>query len=214
VRSRYLVREEYQAHFVTSTIVDWLPVFTTSDCCDIVTEAFDYCRKHKELKLYGWVIMPNHFHAVVQATELSRVMADLKKFTARRLIAQLEIERKEWLLKILRDFRLSHKHESTYQVWQEGFHPQALYSDETISQKLEYLQNNSVRAGFVAAPEHWRYSSAHEWCDGAIPVMRCDDWRQMRREERNRVSGEKAVPKQSLGTRDEKRTGTATRRSS
>jgi REP element-mobilizing transposase RayT len=214
VRSRYLVREEYQAHFVTSTIVDWLPVFTTSDCCDIVTEAFDYCRKHKELKLYGWVIMPNHFHAVVQATELSRVMADLKKFTARRLIEQLEIERKEWLLKILRDFRLPHKHESTYQVWQEGFHPQALYSDETISQKLQYLQNNPVRAGFVAAPEHWRYSSAHEWCDGAIPVMRCDDWRQMRGEERNRVSGEKAVPKQSLGTRDEKRTGTATRRSS
>jgi REP element-mobilizing transposase RayT len=67
VPSRYLVREKYQAHFVTSTIVDWLPVFTTSDCCDIVTEAFDFCRKHKELKLYGWVIMPNHFHAVVQA---------------------------------------------------------------------------------------------------------------------------------------------------
>jgi len=130
----------------------------------------------------------------------------LKEFTARRLIAQVEIERREWLLKILRDFRLSHKHKSTYQVWQEGFHPQALYSDETISQKLEYLQNNPVRAGFVAAPEHWRYSSAHEWCDGAIPVMRCDDWRQMRREERNRVSGEKAVPKQSFGTRDEKRT--------
>jgi putative transposase len=201
VRSRYVVREEYHAHLVTSTIINWLPVFTSSACCNIVAEAFDYCRKHKELKLYGWVIMPNHFHAVVQATELSRVMADLKKFTARRLIEQLKIERRDWLLEILHESRLQHKHGSKYQVWQEGFHPQALYSDETVRQKLEYLQNNPVRAGFVAAPEHWRYSSAHEWCDGAIPVIGCDDWRQMRHEERNRVSGEDAVPKQSLGTR-------------
>jgi putative transposase len=201
VRSRYVVREEYQAHFVTSTIVDWLPVFTTSSCSDIVAEAFDYCRKNKELKLCGWVIMPNHFHAVVQTTELSRVMADLKKFTARRLIEQLRIERRDWLLELLHESRLQHKHGSTHQVWQEGFHPQALYSDETIRQKLEYLQNNPVRAGLVVAPEHWRYSSAHEWCDGAIPVMRCDDWRQMPRGKRNGVSGEDAVPKQSLGAR-------------
>jgi len=193
VRSRCVAREEYQAHFVTSTIVDWLPVFTSSACCDIVTEAFVYCRKHKELKLYGWVIMPNHLHAVVQATELSRVMADSKKFTARRLIEQLKIERRGWLLEILRESRLRHKHESMYQVWQEGFHRQALYSDETIRQKLEYLQNNPVRAGLVVAPEHRRYSSAHEWCDGAIPVMRCDDWRRTQHEERNRVSGEEAV---------------------
>jgi putative transposase len=62
VRSPHVVREEYQAHFVTSTIVDWLPVFTISGCCDIIAEAFDYCRKHKELKVYGWIIMPNHFH--------------------------------------------------------------------------------------------------------------------------------------------------------
>ncbi len=161
----------------------------------------DYCRRQKELKLYGWVIMPNHFHAVVQASELSRVMADLKKFTARRLIEQLKIERKDWLLEILRESRLRHKHASKYQVWQEGFHPQALYSDETIRQKLDYLQNNPVLAGFVAAPEHWRYSSAHERCDGAIAVIRSDEWRQTRIEERNGVSGEDAVPKQSLGTR-------------
>jgi putative transposase len=168
VRSRYVVHEEYQAHFVTSTIVDWLPVFTTSACCDIIVEAFDYCRRNKALKLFGWVLMPNHFHAVVQSTALSRVMADLKKFTARRLIEQLTIERRDWLLKSLRELRLPHKHASAYQLWQEGFHPQALYSDETIRQKLEYLHNNPVRAGFIVAPEHWRYSSAHASCEGAI----------------------------------------------
>jgi putative transposase len=29
----------------------------------------------------------------------------------------------------------------------------------------------------VAAPEHWRYSSAHEWLPGAMPVLQVDSWR-------------------------------------
>ena len=201
MRSRYAVREEHHAHFVTSTIVEWLPVFITSACCDLIVEAFDYCRKHKGLKLYGWVIMPNHFHAVVQSAALSRVMADLKKFTARSLIEQLQIERRDWLLDVLFKSRLPHKYASTYQVWQEGFHPQALYSDETIRQKLEYIQNNPVRAGFVTTPEHWRYSSAHEQCEGTIPLIRSDDWCQVGHEDGNGVSEKATVPKQSLGTR-------------
>lgn len=38
--------------------------------------------------------MENHFHAVVHADggNLSRVMADLKKFTVGKLLAQLETE--------------------------------------------------------------------------------------------------------------------------
>jgi len=162
MRSRYTVREKQRAHFVTSTIVEWLPIFTTSACCDILVQALAYCRTHKALRIYGWVIMPNHFHAVVDTVELSQVMADLKKFTARQLLEQLAVERRSWLVALLRSNRLRHKRDSTHQVWQEGFHPQAIYSDKTILQKLEYLQNNPVRAGLVSAPEHWRYSSAHE----------------------------------------------------
>ena len=67
--------------------------------------------------------------------------------------------------------------ESAYQVWQEGVHPQAIVGDEMMLQKLEYLHNNPVKRGLVAAPEHWRYSSAHEWCGGVEPVLTCDDWR-------------------------------------
>ena len=29
----------------------------------------------------------------------------------------------------------------------------------------------------TAAPEHWVYSSAHEWFPGAMPAMRVDPWR-------------------------------------
>ncbi|HEV7404910.1 MAG TPA: transposase [Chthoniobacteraceae bacterium] len=176
MRSRYRTRELERAHFVTSTIVDWLPVFQTSACCDILAQSLDYCRREKGLRLYAWVIMPNHFHAVVHADQLPRVMADLKKFTAGKLLRQLKEENRTWLLDLLAGGKAEHKSASAYQLWQEGYHPQAIYSDETMQQKIDYIHANPVRKGWVAAPEHWRYSSAHEWM-GSVPVIRCDDWK-------------------------------------
>jgi putative transposase len=35
-----------------------------------------------------------------------------------------------------------------------------------MEQKLDYLHGNPVARGLVAAAEHWRYSSAHEWLEG------------------------------------------------
>jgi putative transposase len=177
MRSRYKINEPHASHFITSTIVQWLPVFTSTAYCNILIESFDYCRLHKELRIYGWVIMDNHFHAVVFAPELTRVMADLKKFTTRRILEQLESDGREWLLKELAHFRAAHKTASEHQVWQEGFHPQAIIDDAMMLQKLDYMHNNPVVRGLVASPEHWRYSSAHEWLPGAQPVLKCDAWR-------------------------------------
>jgi putative transposase len=177
MRSRYRINNPYAAYFVTSTIVSWLPVFTTATRCNILVQALEYCRAHKDLKIRAWVILDNHFHAILRAPNLSRVLADLKRHTAQRILELLRAECCEWLLNQLKYFRAKHKFESTYQVWQEGSHPQAIVSDEIMLQKLRYLHNNPVRRGLVAAPEHWRYSSAHEWCPGAMPLLRCDPWR-------------------------------------
>jgi hypothetical protein len=73
MRSRYQIREAHAAHFVTSTIVEWLPVFTTGACCDILVEAMKYCREHKGLLVHAGVIMDNHFHAEV-AVETAKLL--------------------------------------------------------------------------------------------------------------------------------------------
>ena len=52
---------------------------------------------------------------------------DLKKFTADRLLAQIEAEQRGRLLDLLAKANAAHKHRSQFQVWQEGFHPQAIY---------------------------------------------------------------------------------------
>ena len=109
---------------------------------------------------------------------LAKTIANLKKFTAHEILKQIKLERREWLLNQLAYFRAAHKLKSDHQVWQEGIHPQSMKSDRIMLQKLQYLHNNPVRYGFVASPEHWRYSSAHEWLPGASPVMRVDPWGQ------------------------------------
>lgn len=177
MRSRYRVRELHAAHFITSTIVGWLPVFTTATRCDILVQALAYCREHKGLQIHAWVILDNHFHAILSAPELVPVMRDFKRHTAKRILDQLREENCDWLLYQFERFRAPHKAQSERQIWQEGFHPVAIAGDEMMLQKLEYVHNNPVKRGLVAAPEHWRYSSAHEACGGVEPVLRCDPWR-------------------------------------
>jgi len=174
MRSRYRFHSPHGTYFVTCTIVAWLPVFTTAKRCEILTDALKYCREHKGLKIYAWVILDNHFHAVLAAPELSRVMADFKRHTAQRILEQLENEGNEWLLNQFEYYRAKHKAESRHQVWQEGSFPKEIDTDAAIGQKIEYIHNNPVHRGLVAGQEHWRYSSAHEFLIGSQPVLRVD----------------------------------------
>ena len=65
-----------------------------------------------------------------------------------------------------------HKTDSSHQVWQEGFHPQQLYSEDVLRQKVDYLHHNPVRAGLVERPEDWFYSSARNYAglNGALEI--------------------------------------------
>jgi REP element-mobilizing transposase RayT len=176
MRSRYRIHNPEGTYFITSTIVQWLPVFTTAACCDILIQSLLHCRQHKGLKIYAWVILDNHFHAILSAPNLASTLADLKKFTARALLAQIKAEKRDWLLNQLEFYRAAHKTHSDHQVWQEGVHPQEIDTDQMTDQKLDYIHHNPVLRGLVVAPEHWRYSSAHEHLTGSHPLFACDKW--------------------------------------
>ncbi len=42
---------------------------------------------------------------------------------------------------------------SQFQVWQEGYHPEAIFNADFARQKIDYIHDNPLRAGLVAAPE-------------------------------------------------------------
>jgi REP element-mobilizing transposase RayT len=177
MRTRYRIHEPHATYFITSTIIEWLPVFTTSACCDVLVRSLLHCREHRQLQIHAWVIMENHFHAIVSGPELPVTLGNLKRFTAHELLAQIKLEKRNWLLNQLTYFRAAHKKLQEHQVWQEGVHPQQIDTDAMMEQKMDYIHNNPVMRGMVVGPEHWRYSSAHEWLSGGHPLFNCDPWR-------------------------------------
>ncbi len=57
--------------------------------------------------------------------------------------------------------------------WQTGFFDHALRSDESQSEKWEYIRNNPVRAGLVAEAEAWTFAGEIDWAQGdAAPPPR------------------------------------------
>ena len=129
------------------------------------------------MRIHAWVILDNHFHAILSAPDLAGTLTDFKRFTARAQLEQIKLEKREWLLNQLAYYCAQHKRDSAHQVWQEGMHPQQIGNDEMMEQKLDYIHDNPVLRGLVAGPEHWRYSSAHEWLVSGCPLFKCDPWR-------------------------------------
>ncbi|MGR3219926.1 MAG: REP-associated tyrosine transposase [Candidatus Anammoxibacter sp.] len=175
MRSRYKITEKEGIYFVTSTIVEWIPIFTTQRYFDIIIDSLRFCKDHKELKLYAFVILGNHFHLAVSAPALSAAIASLKMFTAKEVIKALKQDNKRWLLNQLAFYKERNKMASNFQVWQEGFHPQLILNNEMFVQKVEYIQQNPVKHGLIDAPEHWRYSSARNYSANDHSIIETDE---------------------------------------
>jgi len=165
MRSRYKIAELESPHFITCTIVGWLPVFTRQRYLDIITASLTFCRQEKGLRLHAYVILDNHLHLLVSSDNLSQVIRDFKRYTAKEILSVVRQDNKQWLLKQFEFFKSGHKGESQHQVWQEGFHPQAISTEDMLRQKLDYIHYNPVRSGLVDRAEDWRYSSARNYLD-------------------------------------------------
>ena len=170
-RDRYRILDPRAPHFVTCTVVQWLPLFAQPANVDSLRDCLRYQQSERELRLFGYVIMENHCHLVVQAPDLARVLASFKSYTASRMIKRLR-ERRSPVLDLLAWHKLQHKTDREHQLWQEGAHPEQIQGEEMMRQKLEYIHNNPVKRGYVDDPLHWRYSSARNYAglEGLIEV--------------------------------------------
>jgi REP element-mobilizing transposase RayT len=169
--NKYRIFDQQGLNYLTITTVGWVDVFTRQCYCDILIDSLKHCQEHKGLVISGYVIMSNHIHLVAQTQEynLSDVLRDFKKFTSKAIVkaAREETEsRREWMLELFRYFGKRNSDNREYQVWQQDNHPVALWSLPVIWQKLNYIHLNPVRAGWVAQPEYWQYSSASNYVEG------------------------------------------------
>ena len=163
-------------YFSTCTVVQWQCVFKEDKYFQIIIDSLKYCMGHKGLILIGYVIMLNHLHLLTSNEEgasLSNIMRDFKRFTARRISEELEKDNERLLLYVFKKAAEGRKKKQNYKIWQDEFHPEAIYSEEWFTQKLDYIHYNPVKKGFVTRPEDWKYSSARNWSmddNSIIPI--------------------------------------------
>lgn len=165
----YKFNDQEKLYFVSFATVYWIDVFTRSEYRAIVLDSFRYCQAEKGLEIYAWCLMTNHVHLIMGTVgePMQAILRDMKKHTSKKLTAAIEANqhesRREWMLRLIAWAGKTNPNNEKMQFWQQHNQPIELNTPEKLRQRLDYLHNNPVVAGFVEKPENWLYSSAVDY---------------------------------------------------
>jgi putative transposase len=141
-------------HYVTLNVRDKRLAFSKACYARELLETLrTECDKYPA-KLVAYVVMPNHLHFIVHPHDgkMSRFLSRFKpKATLHfdMLAETLHHEKaRSWL-----------QTAQGRNLWQDGKHSFHLWSDKLIWQKIHYIHDNPVRAGLVAHPADYLWSS-------------------------------------------------------
>ena len=174
----YQIYDPAATYFLTLQVVDWVDIFSREIYRREILNSLTYCRKSKGLVVYAYVVMTNHVHIIARAENgnLPDVLRDFKKFTASQILRLIKAgpeSRQDWLLKRFEFAAQSHSRNSEFQFWTHENHAMEIHTSQFMKQKMDYIHENPVRAGWVAEPWEWLYSSASNYC-GKLSLMEID----------------------------------------
>ncbi|WCT13051.1 REP-associated tyrosine transposase [Mucilaginibacter jinjuensis] len=167
--TNYKFHNQEGLYFITFSTVRWIDVFTRRIYKDIIVDSLNYCIANKGLELFAWVIMSNHVHLIARTNDkpLSTIIRDIKRHTSKQLLKAIEENtqesRKDWLLYLFNRAGEYNPNNEYYQFWQQDNHPIELWTNDVMDQKLNYIHDNPVTAGWLDLPEHYLYSSARSY---------------------------------------------------
>ena len=169
-------------YFVSFATIHWIDLFVRPVYNEIVLDSLRFCQQNKGLEVYAWCIMPSHIHLIVGTVDkpLQNILRDLKSHTSRKLREEINENpsesRKKWIVWMMERAGKQNNNNNDWQLWQQHNHPIELFNNEIMDQKLHYLHQNPVVAGFVSEPEHWKYSSANDYVgdQGLLQISRIE----------------------------------------
>ncbi len=107
----------------------------------------------KKYELICWCIMPNHVHTLIAPVEgmsLSEIMYDWKSYTTHAINKALNRKGKLWMME---------------------YFDRYIRDDNHFQKVVNYIHNNPVKAGLVAEPADWRWSSAGSGSQVSVPAQ-------------------------------------------
>jgi putative transposase len=154
-------------YFWTDTIKDWKHLLKQDKYKQLIIECLQDLTQKKLIKVYGFVIMPNHIHIIWELLSMNgkeMPHASFNKQTAHLITKDLKTNHPA----VLSYFEVQDK-ERSYRIWQRD--PLAILMDSKskLIQKLNYIHNNPLneRWNLAESPEMYIWSSASFYQNGA-----------------------------------------------
>ena len=165
---KYKFSDPEGTYFMTMSVVGWIDLFTRPELKHVILDSLKYCQREKGLVINAWCLMHSHLHLIARTSKvpLQEIMRDFKKFTSKEIIKvinRINESRKSWMLDMFSGVADGLKRVENYKVWQDGNHPELIFSSEFQKQKLNYVHQNHVEAEFVCEPEYYLYNSARDY---------------------------------------------------
>jgi len=155
---------------VSFAVIKWIDVFEREDYKKIIIDALHFSQFNKGMEIFAWCIMTNHIHLIFRSINGIRpelLLGDFKRFTSKKIVEAImnnpAEKRSAWLLEQFKEAADNSSNVKNFQFWQHDNHPIELWSNKVIQEKLNYIHNNPVEAGFVVRPEEYIYSSARDY---------------------------------------------------
>ena len=153
--------ELQDVYFYTDTIANFKHLLHDDNIKLIIIQSLRYLVEQKIIKVYGYVIMPNHLHLIWTHLKLNgkeSPAGSFTKFTAHQIKKYLQQNSPQQL-----DEYVSNKNDRSYQFWKRDPLAIILSTIKILEQKLDYIHENPVKEKWALAhlPEEYRWSSAN-----------------------------------------------------
>ena len=173
--------------FITITCARWLPLFEKYNLQSVVYEWFDYLKNNGHY-VNAFVIMPDHFHAIISFTHtdksINKIVGDGKRFMTYSILKKLKELGENTQLEALKSFvnKTDATRNKKHEVFEPSFDWKLLESDKFMEQKLDYIHNNPIRAKVVLTndPIDYKHSSARQYFDGTYYLYQVTELYEMK----------------------------------
>jgi putative transposase len=150
--------------FITFSCYRRFRLFSENYIYELFLYHLEKFRRHNNVLLLGFVIMPNHVHLVLYPQSelaLGGAIGYLKSRFAYEIIQQWKVRE----LRTLNRLRTTRDGKEIINFWQKRCYDHNCRTPETVREKINYCHMNPVRAGLVSDPGEWRWSS-YNWYQG------------------------------------------------
>jgi putative transposase len=150
----------YHQTFFTATIYKWISVLQYEECKQIIVDSLNFLVEKKRVRVFAFVIMPNHIHLIWQIQEghsKENVQRDFLKFTGQQIKFYLEKNDNN----LLKQLEVNLK-DRKYQIWQRNALSIPIWTPKVLEQKLNYIHLNPIQEKWKLCtyPEEYKFSSA------------------------------------------------------